>query len=273
MSSIVSLRNWLLSYYQSATTAYAAGIAAGFSAWCAVRGGDGVQTDISQFFGNSDDAATGWRFRRLADVAAASPQSRLVPLAFQVFSTASITLIARVPISLWVGRVFLLGATYTGFAGFINVYVNGVRLTVPLATGGALVPGNSRLTYGVRQIGGANDSRDELIGAAYSSYVGADDAARDTLHAAVFNQFKKQSSGSVMLNALTEAAAETGQTVPREAVYDSYKNRGPFLTTPVTLANEGTNLTAGDLTITNAATPLEVQVDTSPDYSGATLIP
>lgn len=272
MSALVSLRNWLTSFYQSALTGYGSGIAAGFSAWVAVRGGDGDQSDVATWFGNSDLAATGWRFTRNADIAASTPQTRLVALQAQVFNATpgnNVT-IARVPIGLWVGRVYLLGLTYTGFAGFMNFYVNGARVNAQTATGAALVAGNSRLIYGIRHAAG--DSRDELLGAAYSSYEGANLAANDLLHAAIFNQFKKQSGGQVMFNALTEGAAVTGQTVPIEACYDSYKNRGPFLVTPTLLANEGTDVTAGDLTFSGAAV-LQPQVDTSPDYSGATLIP
>lgn len=270
-AAFIGLRNWLLSFYQSTLAAYAPGIAAGFSGWLAVRGGDGDQATTVVYFGNSDGVATGWRFQRLADVASGSPQPRLVPIQIQLgdATPALVVATARMPLPLWLGRIHLFGFTMSDARNELALWMNGVRLTAPTAFAAALVPGASNLLYGVQS---ADNCRDELVGGAYSSYVGATLAEADAVHAAIYNQFKRQTGGTVLFNAITEAADETGVTIPLEACYDSWGARGPFLTTPTTLVNEGTDETAGDLTFSGAAV-LQPQVDRSPDFSGSTLIP
>lgn len=271
-SAFVSLRNWLTSFYQSALASYAPGIAAGFSGWLAVRGGDGVQASTVVYFGNSNGTTTGWRFQRLADVAASTPQTRLVPFQIQIADNTAPLLVAtaRMPIALWLGRIHFFGFTFNDTLNTIALYMNGVRLTTGTAAANAYVPGASNLKYGVQS---SDDCRDELVGGAYSSFVGASLAEADLVHAAVFNSFKQQTGGKVMFNAITEADEQTGVTIPLETCYDSWGARGPFTgTTPATLANEGSDLTAGNLTFSGAAV-LQPQVDRSPDFSGSTLIP
>jgi hypothetical protein len=271
MSAFVSLRNWLTSFYQSTLGSYAPGIAAGFSGWLAVRGGDGVQATTVVYFGNSNGTTTGWRFQRLADVASASPQTRLVPFQIQVADTAPALIVAtaRMPIALWLGRVHLFGFTMNDTLNTLSLWMNGVRLTAGSAFAATLVPGASNLTYGVQS---SDDCRDELISGAYSSYAGATLAEADLVHAAVFNSFKQQTGGKVLLNAIGEAQEQTAVNIPLETCYDSWGARGPFLATPTTLPNEGTDLTAGNLTFSGAAV-LQPQIDRTPDFSGATLIP
>lgn len=273
MAAFVSLRNWLTSFYQSTLAAYAPGIAAGFSGWLALRGGDGAQATAVTYFGNSNGTSTGWRIQRLADVAASSPQGRLVPIQVQIADSAPalVASIVRFPIALWLGRTHLFGFTMSDSRNELAFWMNGVRLlSTVTAFANTLVPGASNLKYGVQS---SDDCRDELIGGAYSSFVGATLAEADLVHAAVFNAFKRQTGGSVLFNAITAAASDTGVTVPLETCYDSWTERGPFLgSTPTTLENEGTDDTAGDLTFSGAAV-LQPRVDTAPDFSGATLIP
>lgn len=271
MGAFVTLRNWLTSFYQSSLAAYAPGIAAGFSGWMAVRGGDGDQATTVVYFGNSNGTSTGWRFQRLADVASGTPQTRLVPIQIQLADAnpALVVATARMPIALWLGRVHLFGFTMSDALDTLSLWMNGVRLTAGTAFAAALVPGASNLRYGVQS---SDNCRDELLGGAYSSFVGATLAQADLVHAAVYNQFKKQTGGAALFNALTEAAADTGVAIPVETCYDSWSARGPFLATPATLTNEGTDDTAGDLTF-NGAAVLQPQVERSPEFSGSTLIP
>jgi hypothetical protein len=262
MGPLVSLRNWLASFYQSALTTYAPGLAAGFSAWVAVRGGDGTQSDVATLFGNSNGATTGWRFTRLADVAESTPFGRSIPVAVQVFSTVvgSVSAIVYIPMSMWVGRTFLFGMTFSGNAGTLAFYANGVRLQAPVAFANALVPGASRLIYGISHAGA--NSRDELVSAAYSSFIGADAAARDLFHQDIFNQFKLEGGGLALKNSLDQAG------IAAESIYDSYKIRGPFAFTPPTFVNTGTDLISGDLTFSGVAA-LQPRVDTIPNFTGA----
>ncbi len=269
---LVAIKNWLTSFYQSSLASYAPGIAAGFSAWCAVRGGDGVQGTVVTYFGNSNGTSTGWRFCRLADVAASSPEPRLFPIQVQVADSAPAIVLAtcRIPAPLWVGRVYLFGMTMSDSRNELALWANGVRLTTATAYANTLVPGASNLKFGVQSSDACTDS---LIGGAYSSYVGASLAEADTVHAAVFDAFKaQQGGGKALYNAITQAAASTGVTIPLETCYDSWALRAPFLTTPATLANEGTDLTAGDLTFSGAAV-LQPSVDQAPNFTGPTLIP
>lgn len=270
--SFVSLRNWLTSFYQSTLASYAPGIAAGFSGWLAVRGGDAVQATTVVYFGNSNGTSTGWRFQRLANVASSTPAPILVPIQIQVADTAPSLIVAtaRMPIPLWLGRTHLFGFTMNDTLNTLSLWMNGALMTTGTAFAATLVPGASNLKYGVQS---SDDCRDELIGGAYSSFVGASLAEANLVHAAVFDAFKNQSSGSVLSNAIVAAAAQTGVNVPLETCYDSWSVRGPFTgTTPATLTNEGTDLTAGNLTFSGAAV-LQPQIDPSPDFSGATLIP
>jgi hypothetical protein len=272
MQSFVSLRNWLTSFYQSTLASYAPGIAAGFSGWLAVRGGDGVQASTVVYFGNSNGTSTGWRFQRLANVASSTPAPILVPFQIQIGDSAPALIVAtaRMPIALWIGRIHFFGFTMNDALNTLSLYMNGTRLTTGSAFAATLVPGASNLKYGVQS---SDDCRDEVIGGAYSSFVGADLAEADRVHAAAFNSFKQQSGGKVMFNAITEAAEQTGVTIPLGTCYDSYSVRGPFQgTTPATLENSGSDGTAGDLTF-NGAAVLQPQVDRSPDFSGSTLIP
>jgi len=263
MGPLVSLRNWLASFYQSALTTYAPGLAAGFSAWVAVRGGDGTQSDVATLFGNSNGATTGWRFTRLADVAESTPFGRSIPVAVQVFSTVvgSVSAIVYIPMSMWVGRTFLFGMTFSGNAGTLAFYANGVRLQAPVAFANALVPGASRLIYGITHAGA--NSRDELVSAAYSSFIGADAAARDLFHQDIFNQFKLEGGGLALKNSLDQAG------IAAESIYDSYKARGPFAVTPPTFVNTGTDLISGDLTYAGTPVVLQPRVDTIPNFTGA----
>lgn len=271
MRAFVSLRNWLTSFYQSTLASYAPGIAAGFSGWLALRGGDGDQATTVVYFGNSNGTSTGWRFQRLADVASSTPAPRLVPFQIQIadIAPALIVATARTPIPLWVGRTMLFGFTMSDARNELGLWVNGARLTAPSAFASTLVPGASNLKYGVQS---SDDCRDELIGGAYSSFVGATLAQADLVHAAVFEAFGRQSGGNVLFNALTEAAAATGVSIPVSACYDSWSERGPFLTTPATLENEGTDATAGDLTFSGSDV-LQPRIDQQPQIVGPTLIP
>lgn len=269
MSAIVSLGHWLSSRFESGLINYAPGIAAGFSAWFAVRGGSGSQTQEVVYLGNSD-GSTGWQFVRLADIAEAAPQGRLVPIQIRIGDSAPALVVAdaQIPLALWLGRIHLFGMTLNTARNELALWANGARLTGPSIFVNALVPGASNLGFGVQS---GDQCTDTIVAGAYSSYTGADLGEADLVHATIYDAFKRQTSGKVLFNALTLAEELTGTTIPRETVYDAWSLRGPYLITPSTLVNEGTDGAVGDLTF-NGSDLLEPQVDQLPCYAGPLVV-
>lgn len=274
MKSLVSLVQWNNTRYLSALTSVAPGVPAGFNAFCCIRGISSTeQGNITTYFGNTDGSATGWSFRRLADVPA-DPLSGLPAFAVIAFVVAADTPVeisasVRIPLPFFVGRNFFLGGAFRGDGTDVSLYVNGARSSAPAELADAYVPGDSGLQYGVTT---GELNLDGLVGAAFTTQnLNNDQFTLDLFHQRAFQFFVENEQGAVMQVTMEKLFADFSLTPPVEYVFDSWTQRGPFLSTPASLPNSGSS--GGSLAYGGAPTVLRVTVDRNPHLAGVTGIP
>lgn len=269
MKQFVSLGDFEGNVYASSAVNLAPGSALGFNVFAAIEGSWSEQQNPGLYFGNTDEATTGWSFRRLADVVEdpLTGAPAFAALAFVVAGAAEVSAIAYIPKPLFVGRTFFLGGAFTGDGNDISFYINGARIASPIGFGGAYVPGASSLRLGVTDPG-----PDRIIGGAYSSQnFGNVQPLLDAVHLVAFHNFIHTQASAAMREAVNAAFAFGGAPLP-EYVYDAWDARGPSLTTVSPLPNEGTAAN-GDLIFGGGATVLSVQIDRVPNFTGPTNIP
>lgn len=233
--------------YYRASNNFAGGSAAGFSALLALELQELCSSAVT-LFGNTDDSALGWDFRRTVDASGVLGTIGLSARAGDgaAMASADITLSKA---SAW-GGTLLLGLTLSGTT--LSLWVNGALVDTAVL-GSAFDPNPGALAFGNRAGSVAAGAVDRLISGAYLPSVLTEAQMID-----IWEGFQK-------LGTLRQAGIRAG--TPFAYVYDTVNASAPSSPAPATLPNTGSIL-GGALSYQSASAVLVGSSNPNPTFVG-----